>query len=379
MKNLTSITYILAFYAICISIFVSCDKKETFKYKEFNKLKITDSLIIRIPDSVYSGEVYWDFNKLNGDEYLFNANFPLSKIYPFNITKNSWLETMHFSSDGPNGVGMATGFYVKNFDSTYIFSGYSHIVNHFNFDSILIQKHNISSNFDVNLFLYRKAKSLKNVLYVPGTDFLSYDTPEGVNKGKVLLKYDVLTGENKPIINFPDEYKNRVWTKEYLFAPFDINDNHIIISYAKSPYLYKYDLKGNLISKYSAHSKYVSIPDDLGKNADSNGERAKTIYYQNGFYNYLFYDKKNKLYYRIAKHLSSKNKASKAKSSLNYMDISIVVLDKDLNYLGETMPLDNSISGFYAFMSEKGLCLSIKPSANNHKSETQIFKILNIK
>lgn len=375
--SITSI-YKIVLGSICLSLFFSCKNEVNFSHLEFNKLRLTDSLVIKLPDSIYPGEVYWDFNKVGDDEFLFNANFPLSKIYPYNISKNEWLEVMDYSSDGPNGVGMATGFYVKNFDSTYIFSGYNHIINLFKYDSIIIKKDNIFPDFDVNLFLYRKAKYVENTLFLPGTDFLNYDKPEGVNKGKVLLKYNVLTGENEAIINFPDEYKNRVWSKEYVFAPFIINDNHLIISYAKSPYIYKYDLDGNLVSRHDAHSKYVSIPDDLGKNADSSGEKAKNIYYENGFYNYLFYDQENQLYYRIAKHLSLQNKTSQDTSSLNHMDISIVVLDEDLNYLGETELLDKSISGFYAFMSSKGLCLSIKPSANKYKTETQVFKIFNI-
>ena len=82
---------------------------------------------------------------------------------------------------------------------------------------------------------------------------------------------------------------------------------------------------------------------------------------ENGFYTFFLYEPTNKRYYRISKYLKDKSIINDGGDNLlNEMSTSIVVLDDNLDYVGEYEISDDRIGAYYSFIGKEGLYLALK-------------------
>ncbi|WKD85064.1 hypothetical protein KCTC32516_00402 [Polaribacter huanghezhanensis] len=356
---------------LCLLAFIlsSCKKEKHFNHKELN-FKIIDTLNIKIPVGTSIQEVYWSYN--NVDDFFNNSDFPLSEIYQYNTVDNTWRAKLKFERVGPKGIGIGTGFHFYNQDSLFIASSYKHKLFLFNKEN-LIKKYNTPEDYNLNLFTTRKAVSYKKSVFFPGTEFLKSNN-DFTSNARLLLKLDLVTEKFQKILNYPEEYLNKSWKKELLNVSFIVKNDSIYSSFNKSQYIYSSDINGNYNNKYLAKSKYLNEIPSL-KPGTENSVRAKLNYYKNGYYTYLLDDTYNKRYYRFAYHLPLTAEYDKIKMS--DMKMSMIVLDYDFKYIGE-VDLPKEVSGYFCFITEKGLFLSLKSQYIDVKENEDMLKFIQV-
>jgi len=368
-------------YFLLIISFLSCkvDNKQDIKKDDnsvefsYNQLesKLVDEFSKALPDEVSAMDIYWSHD----NNELHHTDYPLTTIYSFNTDEKAWGKSIFFKKEGPNGIGLGTGYYYQNKDSIYLFNGYKHLMYLLNSKGKKLETFNLPEDFTVNLFTTRKVKKYKNSLLIPGSEYLKVDNSY-TEKAHLLVKYNFLDKTYDKIINYPNNYKNKIWKKEQLMFTFDIVEKNIIGSFPVSPELHLYDLDGNIQKTVQAQSKYVEKATPIGK-LDPNSPKANKIYYENGYYTYVLWDSYRKVFYRLAYYLP-KGVEGKKEYKLRDMNLSVILLNDDMGYIGEAQ-LPNDISGYQCFVDERGLNLSIKPNYIEADHEVRAFKTFKFK
>ncbi|NMH89375.1 DUF4221 family protein [Flavivirga algicola] len=322
-------------------------------------IELKDSLVFKVPEGVYISDIYWNFSKTKVEEPFFlNSDFPIERISKYNLKNDDW-DILKFEEDGPHGIGNANGFHYVSEDSIFVFNGHEKEFYLFNNKLEINKKFKIQGgNFSVNLHSYFKPALRNYVFYLPGVDFVRFDKPSGVNNAYAFLKIDLITGKQEKIIKYPDEFKDKVWKREYLIPKFILLDKRIIVSFGSSDYLYVYNLDGKLVKKVFAKSSKIN-PLPLKSGESNNSYKAHYNYLSNGFYSYIHYDENNEVFYRLAQHLP-KHIDKEEKYLINFLDLSLLVFDKELNLLKE-YEVSSKISGYNSFLDDGYLYLNKKP------------------
>lgn len=352
--------YTLLIFFILI---ISCNKNPNIAYESI--VKRNDSLMQTIPNNIQPMELYWQYHVINHNESLLDTDVPLKNIYKYSINNKKW-DILNFKSEGPDGVGIGTGFHYINKDSIFIFSGYQHKMFLFDDELHKVKTYKLPNDYNINLFTNRKCIKIKDNLFMQGTEFLQMNK-EFCNNAKLLLKYNLTNSKYRKIINYPEKYKSKRWMPKHLSMDYVINNERIISSFAITDSIYIYNLDGVLLKTKLAKSKYINNIKPINNNIDDNSQKAMNILYENGFYSGLLYDKYKDVFYRFAYHLPYNKISNNVK--LKHMTLSIIVLDNNMKYINEFIP--NMASGYYKFVNEKGLVLSVNPNFTTNLKEGQ--------
>jgi hypothetical protein len=271
--------------------------------------------------------------------------------------------------EGHNGVGMISGYYIKNTDSIFL------------------------TTMDVNeIILIDKACNIKDV-------FLYDETGDGmalkITSSTSFLYHPIVLFENKLFI-MPE--CNRFAEKNPVCATVDLN-NHSVQAFLSFPYpsfpgqdnkmkgagvelyvsrcfngeqfVYSFYYDENIyiapinhasVVKKSVKSKYirrVELPNDYG---GATLEDLCTIPH----YGNLLYDEYRKVYYRIAYPRITLEKGDNPIEILRFggKNFSLIILDKEFNVVGETLFPDYTYNPTVMFIREDGLYISESHSYN---------------
>jgi len=349
---------IIIFFVVLNILSCNKDKKQIPKSKFIIH---RDSISIDTPKNINPMEVYWQFIKTKNISYLIDTDIPLNNLFIYDLQHKKW-QTLNFTQEGPNGIGIGTGFYYYNKDSIFIVSGYQNKIFLFNKNIQKIKEYKIPKSFDINLYTIRKGFINNSKLFIPFTSFIKKDKRYTKNS-KLLLKIDINTGNTTPLIKYPNSMLNKKWNTELLQMSYLIEKDTIYSSFCALDSIFLYDLKGKLICKKYAKSKYLDHIEPLSNNVDSNSYKAKNKLYQNGFYGGLISD--TKYFYRLAYHLP-KNFTKKNITRKNLI-LSVLIFNKNLEFLNEIILKKGG--GYYHFITEKGLTVSANPNFTENLTE----------
>ncbi|RBW59559.1 hypothetical protein DS884_07435 [Tenacibaculum sp. E3R01] len=346
---------------ILLILFSSCKRDKKIINNSNNKVIITkktpsDSLNLKIDEKVQLSLIYYHFIEENNRSFLINKGSNPVKLNKIDVFTGEVLKTQYFEREGPNGYGGSSGLFYQNKDSIYILNGYADKLLLFDSISTKTKEYPIDNKFSIESGIHQNAFVYKDQIFIHGTEYLKQYTSEYSNKANILTKINLKNGNQKRIINYPKEFKNQGWKKEYQKAYSLVNDSSIFISFGKSHYVYKYDLNGNLIKKFSAKSKFIKNASPI-KNKDNNSNKAFDELYRNGYYTKLFYNKETQQYYRFCYYLK---KDFDKDYDLVDLTMSVLVFDKSFNLISENQ-LPYEVSGWYSFVKKDGIYISLKP------------------
>jgi hypothetical protein len=147
---------------------------------------------------------------------------------------------------------------------------------------------------------------------------------------------------------------------------YDIDNQSMVISFSAHHSLVRYDFATNSQSDfYAGSSEIKSIKPYPQPNKEISVEsRAEVNWFMtNPAYGGIFYDKYKKLYYRIA-GLPAEN--YNPNSRANKKQLLMIVLDSDLQYLGEVyLPIDKHLNTSNSFISEDGIHIQLNNNEDN--------------
>ena len=329
----------------------------------------TDTLIYQLPSDVSinvpSLQVYTDGN---GDEYLYLYDRDNCRLLFYDIGGADVVRTIQLEPEGANGIGRVSECYVKNLNEVYLPCNDRLVVNVVDSMGAIKRKYDLSGK-DISTFHSR----VGNEAYIIGDRLYSIQflrrnmETEGYLNSPSEIVMDLSTGEIElsPCL-FPKSYLNEVVGKPLVDIKFYsesrcFNGHDFIYSYYGSEELSIMSADFKKVSTKAAPSRYISeIPIVVSQD---NMEMFTRYRRATGevMYGKIVYDPYRRLYYRFAYPETEVEEKDSYLLDLwqNGRNVfSIIILDEDLNVIGETLfPRDRFRSNLY-FVCKDGFYIS---------------------
>lgn len=316
--------------------------------------------------SVYN-HTFQVFTDTDGKEYAHLMNRKSQEIFIYDIAGGEPVKVVKYQVEGPDGLGQVYSHYMKSWNE-FLIPGQNKRI--FMIDSLGTVQWKLDYGMDENV-----------------RGFESYFSDPFVLRNDTLYSYQSVrrTSEHR-IVSSPTEIAINLKTKDYVLSP-DLQTEEIkkyhegrieshsevgnrdkcydgkslIYSYSYNEDLVVMSMDFKNISYKKARSKYIgdlSIPNfPEGMDFAANCREFCT----NPYYGRICYDPYRKLYYRFAYPKTELEKHDESWYDLTQSgrdEFSIIILDEDLNVIGETMfPRDRFRSNLY-FVCKDGFYIS---------------------
>lgn len=354
---------------ILLLVFVSaCNKGENLGKADASVVskelvKSSKSLIIPI-DSLTVNRSTQLVHYQDSKDWLFNLNMSTNEKQMYDLKDKSLHKRLKFPVEGNNGVGRIFSFHIHNLDSIFLFQ-----------------------QFSTDIYLTDTSQSIKNKITVQVPEM---HTPPFVHStyfsSPVVVIDDALVVKTRPA----DDYKeitNDVLSKRHLTYSINLNKGETELLNHKYPNDYLEDgyklfdfsfakgLDKWVYSFHSDHNLYYSDSMQAGLTAafskskyingfqsiDVFGSREQHYKYYASAANYksILYDKFKNVYYRFCYpeiEVSSEEEIMKYRFLPKLF--SILILDSELNVIGETLFDKDKFLSDNAFITEEGIYLS---------------------
>ncbi|MDR2913988.1 MAG: DUF4221 domain-containing protein [Tannerella sp.] len=381
------------FLSILLLTCFSCKRKntdnQTVNYKYELAVEAGQDIKFAINDNIkFNFPSLFPYIDKNGKEYLTLSCLNNSILF-YDLLTGEYLFETKLEAEGPNGVGMMSGFYIEDFNNIYITSYYLGITK---VDTSGVKKQFIE---------YRETNTGYNI--VPNFTSSSFIyIPIVIHNGHIhitQLPYGVFKASETPVSAFIDTTSQIINEHPFRFPTIisdqqlpqvatglrfsrEFNGESFVFSFFMDESIYVTDLYTNEVKKISAKSKYVN---DLKFVKLSNDrERDYKELLETSYYYNLLYDKYRNVYYRFAIIGSEVSN----NTGYNYFDIyrnglvkfSVIVLDKDFNIIGETLFPKYTYDPTIAFVHKNGLYISDSHILNPSFDENTLsFKCFTLK
>lgn len=365
------------FTATVLIMFFSCNSNKTDNY-QLKESNINKSFNL---DSNTKNSLYFlaPYANKDGKEYLTFQNGKKNEILFYDINTSQLLFKIEPEIDGNNGVGRFLGYYIQNLDSIYL--------TNYDFQEIAIIDKNAIVKDKINYekadngtplsffcfitHVYRPATVIGRKMYI-------YSGPNRwVENAPVAAILDLDTKSIQALpFTYPQYEGSKVKRKQYGW------ENDYSRCFDGKRFIYSFDYEEDLyvtssinhdsIYRVKAKSKFIpqlNWPPEFGYDPD----RLCT----NPRYGNILYDKYRNVYYRIAYPKTEINWAKEKIRSMELLEyggksFSIIILDKDLNYIGETKFRDYTYNSKLILIMKDGIYISSSHYMNPNFSDDRL-------
>ncbi|MGC9472386.1 MAG: DUF4221 family protein [Bacteroidales bacterium] len=385
MIKLKKILYVLV--SILPLLSTGCHRKDSPQQEPKMRLVATDRVMeFDIDPRTYPhSDCVFAHHTGTGERYLVYLNEQLNRIQFYLIDSLRLSHTIELQQKGPHGVGLVIGYYVQSLDSVFVTpKGRKQIF-------LVNRKGELIGTWDYSRYLSGSGMSVMatysrpvSPLVIIGHELYIDNYPEGnwnlLNRDNMkafplMMKLDMETGT-------VTEFDLR-----YPFPCFEMNDiNHSRIwdgerflwSFRRDPVIYaSKDLR--TMQEFHRESRYIKkLVPDL-----SSGDFMELIRYGASAPSYekLIHDPFRGLYYRVVYPGTKVDKDMNISSLMKFKPVfSVMILDRDLNTMGETLVLpENHYYMKEMFVLKEGLYISENhiqnPSFNENKLRYRLFHV----
>jgi|GEM_PF-1189703 len=299
-----------------------------------------------------------------GREMLVFLSQEKPSIQLFDIETQRLEKEILLIADGPNGVGSPSGLLLQSMDSIFVISSTHYRVSMINSSGTLIRSYNLleGENYNENTGMLRPYTTSRPVkcgskIYfnvAPDRDVYNPSYFEGATS----LVLDLVNGTASYFNTYPLEFKGGVWgvASVNYSTTFNESSELFVYSFAISDSLTVFDLESDLTKRVFAGSKSITAdikPMPVPENSYDLEYALETPYYGG-----VVYDEYRNVYYRFVRHAISNKDSNGETNEFHEKPISIIILDKDFQRLGEVRLADNVFLDYIYFVSKDGLFVS---------------------
>ena len=361
----------------------SCQSRKQ-EFSEYMLQESVDSLSFEMSSnsSMYIKSMS-DFKDDEGKEYMAFMSNENPEIYVYDLMTEDLVKTIRFDKEGINGVGpKAAGFFMKNWDEIYIPNLYFPEISLI--DSGGSKKQSFKLESSGNGYKVIPTRSTTGTPFVVYEDILYGMQLPNMSLGKKTVTDSpvgfMLNLEKKEIEQFPFNYPVALmgnYEKASLGIETKIshcfNGKELVFSFSFDETLYRVPLNGGKITMHTVASPYLKnvalpekVPSDLILAAK---EMCELPIYGN-----IMYDKYRNVYYRVAypekDYDMNENFVELWQSGRG--EFSLMILDEDLNVVGETLLPENRYRSDLMLILEDGLYISTSHYKNPSFDEDRL-------
>ncbi len=380
------LNYLCIFLCLIVA-FISCQEDAKEQPKTVNdkivsftdKYRIIETGTISVP--IDKETANWSrkidiYNGTDNKEYLVYQNEFNQQLQFYDIETGKKTKVVKLFTEGPNTVKCLSGFYVKSLDSIYVFCEYAYQVFLVNGRGEVIDNYKWLDEVQPSgAVLSKVAMYAGNMVIAKGDDlYIPTVTVADQNAGRYTELYchqyiNLRRKENRYNFTYPATYEENNF--RHLSKTFRclMPNGNFLFSFSADGNLYETDLNGTVHVHNGASKKFAApIPIPV-RHAKTTPELLDEYVAKSPSYKAIFYDKKNELYYRVALDGAE---ANWTKREAHKRNISILMLDKNLNIVGETVLDKDKFLYRNILMSSKGLLISNANPDNPNVSEDKL-------
>lgn len=350
---------------------------------------VSDGELVSLPlDDQTSnvGDGLVPFQDENGS-WLFKVSMGNNEIQLYNLDSKSLEKKIIFENEGPEGVPNISGIHVQRMDSIFLFgyplynlqltdtSGAIKVNYNYEppFNYLAAFVHNAHYNYTPIL---RGNKLLVNTKFEGDLRTIPDDT---LATKSFSYTIDLENSEvNLLPITWPAGY-NASGSKLLEFSMAS-DGEHLVYSLVADHDLYVSDLDGKFLKTVAAKSKYI---DQSFPSFNEATDRFKTMkyVYASDRYERLLYDEYRGVFYRfVFPKVEVQNEEEINQLRRFPRKFSVMILDKDLNVLGETLMPENTYYPNNSFVGKEGLFISIShPDNPANEEDLMSFEVFKLK
>jgi len=331
--------------------------------------------------NVSDGLVYYQDE--NGS-WLLNLSF--NEIQLYDLESKTLKKRIQYPLEGPKGVDYILSIHVQSLDSIFLF-GYPTLNLHLTDTSGVIKKkyefeppEGYTPPFLHNAFYDYKPliKEDKLLIIAKFPANIAEVTSDQLASKRLGYTIDLRNSEVELLpITWPASY-NAAGPKLLDFG-FAATDEIIVFSLAADHNLYVTDLEGNLLKSVTAKSQYL---DEMFDHYPESGVQMATGTYlfASGRYERIRYDRYRDVFYRfVFPKVEVTSEEELAQLRRFPQKLAIMILDKELNVIGETLLPENIYYPGNSFVGKEGLYISTgHPDNLALQEELMIFDILKL-
>lgn len=366
--------------ALFVSLLVSCSESNHSEYKLINTNKqLLFELDSNTKNELFNYSIYSDVDK---SYFAFQAPGS-NRILFYDLGSQRKEFEINPSIEGNNGVGLVNGFFIHNLDSIYIPNFDLKEISLINrnctvIDKYMYEKDENGQELSINYYSSAYLKQFENI----GRDLYLYSGPNRfLEKDPVTIKFNMDTHKIIALpFNYPEYPGSDTKLKKYgLETAFSrcYNSKNFIYSFYYDENIYIASMDHQSIHTIPVKSEFfdkVILPGELTAQPNEFCEKP--------WYGNLLYDKYREVYYRIAYPKSTIEKNIRPMELLGYgrKNFSIIILDKNLKKIGETLFPDYTYNSRIMIILEDGLYISdshyLNPNFNDDILSFRKFELV---
>lgn len=329
------------FLSLLLFILSSCEQAE--KSRSYQLVRSDQTLAFTLDDKTKNVTPFLSYYRdKKGKEYIVLQSYSMqsrsNKFYFYDKDSQELAFKIEPEIEGSNGVGRVLGCYIQNWDSLYLTSLFEPEIIRINKDCQIQEKINYEEANDGTKLYNSCFLSFRTAILI-GRDLYIYSDPNRlIEKDYVSATINLDTKEIRALpFVYPDYPGSSVKLKRYglegnYSRSFD--GQQFVYSFIYDESVYVANIAHDSIRKVAVKSEYIDqmqLPDELTAQAID--------FCQNAMYGDLIYDPYREVFYRIAYPSTTIEKGVKAMELIEYgrKTFSIIILDKELNKLGETL------------------------------------------
>jgi hypothetical protein len=380
---------------VLIILFYGCDDNKNsnqtdFKEASYNVNLVESDEILQFKVDSETSNIS-DFLTYFGEDkkasLLFSLNIYIYELQIYDLTSGGLIKRIPLEMNGQRGVGPIKGVHVQSLDSIFLFplhdnSVYISDTSGVKLDRIDYKTPNgyiipeVQSTFFSAIPTISNNKLIVKTLY--DGNYRQF-TNETLSKKHVAYAIDLSTGETSLIPHyFPKDY----WKggmKHHQFSVTYSKNSSVYAFYGDHSLYYSNSITAKLQAKNVA-SKYLDKEIEI---FPINGDREERVKYYSvsNHYGNIHYDKYRNVYYRFCYPRNDQIMKDDLMKNAQFPELfSIMILDKDLNIIGETLFDHNKeFVPKNVFVGLDGLYVSINHPDNPKNQEDYFsFKLLTL-
>lgn len=334
------------------------DKKGTVQTKVIlNEVGRKDFLLDSVT-SPYTPMV--QYFEESGKRYFSLLNQYNNTIYVYDYASGEIDSVIPFDVEGPNTIGRLSGYKFHTLDSLYIFSRARKRIGLVNHHRQLVNSFDITlgnleqGKYYPNPIVETNAPLIKenhNVYFVGYINGEYQDATE--HNRKIGLVLNEKSGLIQTRISYPPQYYQANWFGAHflhVYCDYNASRKEFVYSFPIEHYLYVAKNQEEKFKKVYAGSQHFDAIPSTKQHWFANKSARFEYFATHPSYSSVIYDPYRKYYYRFAQ-LPLRKEEFKSRPKR----ISVVILDENFNWLGETILPDHTFDHYIYFVTEEGL------------------------
>ncbi len=362
---------LLCFLLVVVLYFYGCVPKD--KINEYTLVPTNEKVRFNIPHDASSiTDCLQYYLTKNGKQYLCYLSRYNNKLLFYNIDSSTLSFTIQMPVIGPEGVGKIRGFLVHKLDTILLTTREQRTLYIIDQYGNLKKKIPVSrdiKNGEYGTYIRNSVYFEKNLIMdghniFAGTHLLKNPGPRELQDYKLCLQIDLMNSQQKLLpMNYPP-LGNKNNEPVYNYFSTILVEDEFIYSFMSSHNLYK-TKDHKIIETIPAKSRYIEkdfkLPDF---NSGSFEIIGKTVLEHPSYRNF-YYDKYRNVFYRFVYPGIEIDKSDNISDLLEYRPVfSIMILDAELQVIGEVLMPKNKYNMKMAFVGKEGLYISTNHTGN---------------